>query len=141
MFLDMQNLFTGVLATGVIVEDIVAQTELLNIIDLRGVAGTEKGGTPIEVLVQVTEAITAAGALTLQFHLQTSPNADASSPVILQSSRAIPKAELVAGFQVPFSVLPKDCQRYLEIGVTIGTGPGTAGSVLAGLALDRQTNV
>lgn len=123
-----------------------------NSIDL-GTAGTPpagfqaRGSPPHDVgrarkaqlLIQVDEAFTSAGAATLVVDVIMSANADLSSPTILESSQAIAKATLVAGYQFRLGVPVGITARYLGVQYTVGTATTTAGKVTAALLLDRQT--
>lgn len=121
-----------------------------NTIDL-GTAGTipHLGGTPLmdigrgnepDLLCQITETFTSGGAATLTVQLIQSANADLSSPTILQTTPALALATLVAGYQFRLRIPPGISARYLGVQYVIGTATTTAGTVTAGIVLDKQTN-
>lgn len=70
-----------------------------DIIDL-GAARDMGNGEPLELVILVTQNVTAAGAATVTFALETDDNAGFSSPVVLGNSGAIGKAMLTAGIEV-----------------------------------------
>lgn len=119
-----------------------------NVIDL-GVAGTPYGaqaaldqdvgkGTPIPVLVQVTEDFN--NATSVEVEIVSSANADLSAGTTLVS-QTILLADLVAGRQMYNQVVPNGAdERYLGLRYTVvGTAP-TAGTFTAGITMGNQTN-
>lgn len=122
-----------------------------NSIDL-GVAGTIPwlGGTQrndvgrgkkVEVLCQVIEAFVGATA-TVTFQLISSAASNLGSPTVLDTTEALAVATLIAGYQVRLSCIPHGiAQRYLGLQYVIATATTTAGTVTAGILLDRQTNL
>lgn len=129
---------------------ITASADSTNVIDL-GAPGTPYGGAaalnqdigkgaPIPILAQVTTAMAAAGAATLEVIISTGSTTALGTTIA--SSGAIPKATLVAGYQIPIQVLPNQIvERYLGIEYVVTTGPMTAGNVTAGITMGNQTNV
>lgn len=118
-----------------IVDDNVAitvdrvSTNVLNV----GENGNIGAGLPIYAQVKVTEAFTAGGAGTLTISLEVSD--DDSTFVTLVSSPAIGKADLVAGAEAFRVVVPPQAKafKYYRLNYVVGTGPMTAGKVLASL--------
>jgi hypothetical protein len=110
-----------------------------DIVDL-GAARDMGNGEPLELVVLVTQSVTAAGAATVSFALETDDNAGFSSPVVLANSGAIGKAALTAGTEVLRVKVPLDAERYLRTNYTVATGPLTAGTFTAFLAHDRQAS-
>lgn len=110
-----------------------------DIIDL-GAARDMGNGEPLELVILVTQNVTAAGAATVTFALETDDNAGFSSPVVLANSGAIGKALLTAGAEVLRVKVPLDAERYLRTNYTVATGPLTAGTFTAFLAHDRQAS-
>lgn len=131
MILDKQNTLSEEQA-------ITATADSTNVID-TGAAGMNNGQA-VELLAQVEEAFTAAGAATLTVSLVTATDAAFTSPVTLLTTPAIPKATLVRGYQLPLSYLPANLLRYFKLVYTVATGPMTAGKINAGIVLARQTN-
>lgn len=110
-----------------------------DIVDL-GAARDMGNGEPLELVILVTETVTAAGAATVTFALETDDNAGFSSTFVLASSSAIGKAALTAGTEVLRVKVPLDVERYLRTNYTVATGPLTAGKFTAFLAHDRQAS-
>ena len=110
-----------------------------DIVDL-GAARDMGNGEPLELVILVTQTVTAAGAATVTFTLETDDNAGFSSPVVLANSGAIGKAALGAGTEVLRVKVPLDAERYLRTNYTVATGPLTAGTFTAFLAHDRQAS-
>ena len=131
MYLDKQLMFSEAQAVTVT----AAST---NVIDLG--AGTDAGaGEPLEMMVMVDEAATAAGSATVTIALETDDNEAFASPATLASSGAIGKAALTAGSSHFRLEVPEGAERYLRLTYTVATGPLTAGKFTAGLVLDRQS--
>lgn len=97
-------------------------------------------GEPLELVIVVTEAATAAGAATVTVDLETDDNAGFASPAVVASSGAIGKAALTAGTEVLRVKVPLGVERYLRVNYTVATGPLTAGRFTAFLAHDRQAS-
>jgi len=119
-----------------------------NVIDL-GVAGTPFGaaaplsqdigkGAKVPVLVQVTTAF--AGLTSIAVSIETSAVAAMTGSKVL-ASQTILLADLVAGKQVNFDVLPNGVdQQFLAVRYTV-VGTGTAGTITAGITMGNQTNI
>jgi hypothetical protein len=119
-----------------------------NVVDL-GPTGTPFGSTvpltrdvgigekAVPLSVRVTTAF--AGLTSLQVVVQTS--ADNSTWIDVEASRAVPAAELVAGFQfhVPDYIPEGVRRRYMRLNYVV-VGTGTAGAITAGAVMARQTN-
>lgn len=110
-----------------------------NVIDL-GVRGTPYDaaaplngdvgkGTKVPLLIQVTEDFDNLTSLTIA--VETGATASLGTEIL---SQTILLADLTAGEQVSFDVLPRDLtERYLGINYTVtGTAP-TAGKITAGI--------
>lgn len=99
-------------------------------------------GENFYLVVQVDTAATAAGAATVVFSLESDSTVDlATSPTVHWTSAAVPKATLVAGYEVIKLKLPSDSyERYLGLRYTVATGPLTAGAFSAFLTKDVQAN-
>lgn len=117
---------------------ITATADSTNVIN-AGQAGANNGAD-VDLLCEVEDAFTAAGAATLTVSLVTATDAAFTTPVTLVTTAAIPKATLVRGYQIPISFLPANLLQYFKLVYTVGTGPMTAGTINAGLVLGRQTN-
>jgi hypothetical protein len=108
-------------------------------------------GTPIPLLVQVTETFTAGGAGTLTVVLQTDTDVAFGSPVTVITTPALALAFLVAGYQIAgFQTFPNmgplvgagtaKLERYVRLNYTIATGPMLTGKITAGLTSAVQTH-
>jgi len=78
-------------------------------------------------------AVTAVGAATVTVTLETDDNVAFSTPTVLFTTIAIPKATLVAGYFLVAKALPRGCEQFLRLNYTVATGPLTAGTVTAGI--------
>lgn len=140
MIFDAQNLFTVV--AGVIAQAITATARSLNVIDL-GSLGISKGNKFVEVFCQVVTAFdSGADDGTLVVQLMTDSDANiASGGVVLHQTAAIVEAVLVPGYQFSLGMVPVNALQYLDLNfIVAGSGNFTAGALVAGLILDRQTN-
>jgi len=139
MILSAQQLFSDDQA-------ITATADSTNVIDL-GAPGTPYGavaplnqdigkGTKIPILVQVTADFNNLTSLAIA--ISTGATTALGTTVL---SQTILLADLVAGKQTSFVVLPNDItERYLGIEYTVvGTAP-TTGTVTAGITMGVQTN-
>lgn len=97
-----------------------------------------RGNVP-QLLCQITEAVTSAGAATVQVQLIHSANADLSSPTVLSETAAIAKATLVTGYQFRLAIPVGVTSGYVGLQYVIGTATTTAGKVTAGLVLNKGT--
>lgn len=133
-FSDSQLLTITAISTNVIdLTQGVTSPATLTLIDI----GT---GEDVYLVIQVDVALTSAGATTCTFTLESDSTADlATSPTVHYTSAAIPKATLVAGYEVLKLKLPAGSyERYLGVRYTVATGPFTGGSVSAFLTNDVQ---
>lgn len=91
----------------------------------------------------VTEAVTAAGAATVEFQVIGSANSNLSSGVVIGSSGPIGKASLIVGARVAVRINPQigsNAYRYLGANYSVATGPLTAGKFTADVVYDIQDN-
>lgn len=130
MIFDKQNLFSN--------DQAVTNTQAsTNYIDL-GVSRDIGNGTPIEVFAMMTATALSPGASTLVAAIETDTQSSFATKVTLAQTAAIAKASLVQGFEFLKVKLPLGVQRYVQLSYTIGTADLTAGTIRAGLVLDRQ---
>lgn len=119
-------------------------------IDL-GAAATDSLGNSVisdigrgmaDMLVQITETVLAAGgAATIDFQLVMADNAALTSNlVVLQTTGAIAKTVLLAGYQPRLRIPVGISKRYLGLRYVVAAFDVTAGKVTAGIVRDRQTN-
>ena len=110
-----------------------------------GAAGENIGtGEAMAMVIQVTTAVTSAGAATVQFQVVSDAAAaiatDGSATVHVMSAD-IPKADLVAGYQVVLPLPPagdNDYEQYLGLLQNVGTAALTAGAVDAFIVPQSQ---
>jgi hypothetical protein len=107
-------------------------TDLIDLGSLRDVGAGEQ----VQVLIQTTEAFTAAGAATLTVTLETSSTEAFSVPVTLASTGAIPVASLTLGSKASITTVPGKVLRYLRLAYTVATGPMTAGKITSALGVE-----
>lgn len=110
-----------------------------DVIDL-GANNTRFGdGQQVYCCIEVTTAVTSAGAATVQFQLASDAAAAIAtdgSATILGETEAIGKATLVAGYKRVIAIPPGVNERYLGILAVVGTAALTAGAINAFLTLD-----
>lgn len=110
-----------------------------NVVDL-GAAGKVEA-KPFYLHIKVPTTVTADGAATVTFALQTDDNESFSSATALWTSAAIGKASLVAGYEViRLALNGLALKQYLRVYYTVATGPLTAGAFDAFLSFDGDTN-
>jgi hypothetical protein len=120
---------------------ITATAASTNVIDLG--LGRDIGiGESLDVDIRCNTAVTAAGAATVNFQLQTADDTGFTVNVqtIVQTD-AIPKASLVLGASIPLHIdrsSPYPARRYMRLNYLVGTGPLTAGSFTAGIVKNIQ---
>jgi hypothetical protein len=120
-----------------------------NVIDTAGVgvgntARDMGAGTPMEILIEVLNALTSAGAATVQFQLVEADDAAITTNVeVVDQTDAIPYATLVAGAQVPLHynrATPYPARRYVAVRYVVGTAALTnaTGQFFATIVKDYQ---
>jgi hypothetical protein len=143
--IDLQTKFSDVQA-------VTVTAVSANILDLRNfntgvttpaLADESLVGANMWVTIFVGTAVTAAGAATVTFSLESDSTTDlATSPTVHYVSAAIGKATLVAGYAAVRVQLPSgDYERYLGVRYTVATGPLTAGTFTAFLHPNVQRNI
>lgn len=95
----------------------------------------------LSLLVQITEAVTSAGASTTDFQLIMADNGPlTTNKVVLQTTGAIGKATLVKGYQPRLALPVGISKRFLGVQYVVATATQTAGKVTATLVEAKQTN-
>ncbi|XGC82039.1 Bbp16 family capsid cement protein [Bdellovibrio bacteriovorus] len=133
MIIDAQNKFCAAQAvtTSALSED---QIDM-------GSAGDIGLSENLQLMINVDETVTAAGAATVTMKLQCdSDPAFGSAKTVIQTA-AIPKATLVAGHQIFLPVPMGLDERYLGVYFEVATGPLTAGKFTAALVHGVQKNI
>jgi hypothetical protein len=124
-------------------QTIVVSAASTNVVDLGPPlpnSGIAHGADDPEILLNVNETFTAAGAATLTVTVRSSASSNMSSPVLHEVSTAIPVASLTAGSVVPFTPrIPAKAGRYVDVYYTVATGPMTAGAISAQVIADRAS--
>lgn len=103
----------------------VASTNVVDTLAKGDVNASSQSGAYL--FVRIDTAVTAAGAATVEFQLQTSASEDFTGGAdTLVSTAAVGKADLVAGktFKLP---VPVGALRYIRGYAVVSTGPLTAG--------------
>ena len=99
-------------------------------------------GEPMYLVIQVTTAVTSAGAATVKFELVSDAAAAIAtdgSATVHAATEAIGKASLVAGYTRVIPLPPaagNSYERYVGVLTTVGTAALTAGAVNAFLTKD-----
>ena len=134
-WIDKLNLFSDSQA--------VTASAISNVMEVvRGYTGTLQSNTTIDLgctpsdlylEIRVTETVTADGAATVTFSLESDSTADlATSATVHWTTAAIGKATLTAGYKVATLKLPGgNYEKYLGVRYTVATGPLTAGKFTA----------
>lgn len=114
-----------------------------DVIDL-GTARDIGQGEQLYLVIQVTTAVTSAGAATVSFELASDAAAAIAtdgSATVHHATSAIGKATLTSGYVATVIALPREGQayeRYLGILQNVGTAALTAGAVNAFLTTDPE---
>lgn len=98
-------------------------------------------GEPIPIVVQVVEQFAAAGAATLTVGIQVADDAAFTTNVktVATFGASYALADLKPGARFRLSWVPKGTdRRYVRLVYTVGTGPMTAGKVMAGIVAGDQ---
>jgi hypothetical protein len=139
MWLDKQNMFSEDQSLAGSASDTITSTNVIDVTDVK------KGeGEPIEVLCQLTTAvtpsITTTATSTLQMKLITSAFEGLTGSTTLYDTGALSYTEWDAAGDGPkIRVLPNDAKQYLGWLYIIGAGMDiTAGAVSSGLVRHLQ---
>lgn len=97
------------------------------------------GSNDMNLLVQVTEDFATLTSLTITVETDSDPSFGLAATIA--GTHAIPAASLVAGYQVPLTVLPDAAyERYVRLKYTVGGSNATAGTITASIVPSIQTN-
>lgn len=144
MIYDKQNIFSGstVPMTGQAITGTAVST---NVIDggptdippygKLPVPNDWGAGKPVYLVVSVIDDF--AGGTSLQFVVQTSNTENFASVRNIYASEPVPVASLKRGYIFSSGSLPDKLDRYVRLNYVVA-GTMTAGSVLAGLVLNKE---
>jgi hypothetical protein len=157
MYQDYENSFTG--AAGVLSQDLglpgssgaIGTTESTNWIDIgSGNAAKNIGsGSPLQILVTVTEAFTSGGSgatVAIQPALSAADTGTSPEELGTIAGGPIAVASLTAGKQYSFTLPAIEPayvaagMRFLGLNFVIATATLTAGMINAAITVDPQTN-
>ena len=104
-----------------------------DIIDLSQTTNDLGHGEPVYLVIQVTTAVTSAGSATVSFILASDAGAIATDGSATDhiTTAAIPKATLVAGYELVLALPDGDYERYVGLQQNVATAALTAGNVNA----------
>lgn len=111
-----------------------------DVIDLGATPPDLGAGEPVEITIEITTAVTSAGAATVTFEVVSDAQAalatDGSATLHLASAD-IAKATLVAGYQVMVARLPAGTyERYLGVLQNVSTAALTAGAANINISMN-----
>jgi len=119
-------------AGGQAVTNSAASTDVIDLTKAGDAVQTE-----LYLVIRVAETVTADGAATVKFALETDEDSGfATAKVVLLETAAIGKADLTANTVVIKAKLPVGCKQFLRAYYTVATGPLTAGKFDAFLVAD-----
>lgn len=136
LFSDHQAITVDAASTNII--DLLATGIILG--DAAGIVRDVGKGTPVPLLVQVTEAF--ATNTSVEVRVEVDDNSSFSSAKIVARSGAIPVASLVVGYKfagldwVPIGTN----ERYMRLYYDNAGSDATAGKIYAGIIAGHQTN-
>jgi hypothetical protein len=97
----------------------------------QGAAGEPGIDGELQLAITCTETVTSGGASTVQFQLQCDDNDSFSSAKTVIQTAAIPKATLVAGYQIFLPIPVGLDERYIRLYYAVATADLTAGKFTA----------
>lgn len=97
-------------------------------------------GTPMEIIAQMVETATSAGAATLELQIITDDNTAFSSATIAWRSGVLALATLTAGYEFLIRFIPKITEKYYRANLVVATADFTAGLITVGAVEGRQSN-
>lgn len=136
MILDERSEFCDATALSTAATGVALVGDVIDLVKARDIGQ----GNPLYLVIQVDTAVTSAGSATVEFQLASDAQAaiavDGSATVHAKSG-AIPKATLVAGYQLVIPLPWEDpaYERYVGILQNVGTAALTAGKINAFLTM------
>ena len=115
-----------------------------DVIDLGATPQDLGNGRQMYLVIQVDTAVTSAGSATVSFQLVSDGAATLAAngtETLHYASAAIPKASLVAGYEIVVAVPLEGSvayERYLGVQQNVGTAALTAGKINAFLTFDPK---
>ena len=113
---------------------VTATAASANIIDL-GVSRDIGRGTPVPLLVQVTEAFDELTSLTVTVQTDDAEGFGTAKDL---TSQTMLLADLVKGKQFDFLILPTGIKRYLRLNYTVVGDTPTTGKITAGVTMGNS---
>ena len=124
-----------------------------DVIDIRDLRDIGRGRPVLYLVILITTTVTSGGSATVQFVLasdsQQPLRTDGTSENIHFASAAIPKATLVAGYQLAIPIPLQNINlagaaspayaRYVGLQINVGTAALTAGNASAELVMDPDS--
>lgn len=132
MILDKEQMFSD----GQAVTNSQASTNYIDLGAVRDIGA----GKSLDVLFVSPVAAQSAGNSTLVIALETDTQSSFATKVTLAQSGSIAKAAITKGAELWRPKLPAGVQRYLRAYYTVGTADLTAGTITAGIVLDRKAH-
>lgn len=115
---------------------VTASAASTNVAQISGVGATED----LAIVVTVKEAVTAAGAATVQFQVAIDDAEGFGTEVIALETAAIGKADLPLKKQIIIPLPKGTLKKYLRLKYVVATGPLTAGKFDAQIVEGFQYN-
>ncbi len=110
-----------------------------NDIDL-GTARDIGSGTPVALLIQVTEAFN--NLTSLEATLEIDDNETFASSRAVATTGPVPVTDLTVGAELPIDYLPRGTDgRYMRLVYTVVGAAPTAGSLIAGAVAGHQSTI
>ena len=133
MLLDKENLFSDS-------QLLTTTAPSTNLIDMGDDDAKIQSFVERESDIIVTVDVALTGGTSVQVQVEVDDDVAFGSPTLLFQSGVVLAASLVAGFQFRIGkVPPHTSEQFMRLNYVIA-GVFTAGSVVAGFVLDRQTN-
>lgn len=155
MIMDAQLLFDGSMsANGVLSGSscsawAAGSHDSANVIDVSQIAGSKDGqgrdigigGDPsLQLFVETSSDFAGGAGATLQVEILTAPDDGSGAPgswTVLEETPALTVAD-IAGQEIFRVPVPVGIEKFIKLTYVVGTAALTAGSIIAGIVVDRQ---